>query len=127
MQQQQQQGQASLNILDEQRKSLAHVNDQCQKADELIELTKKKRDKQVAKNPNKSDPNIQMEIDRMKEKVLCSLCRKKDKNAMLIHCKHLFCIDCLRVRYESRQRQCPSAVRNLAKTSTARFISSSSP
>ena len=78
-----------------------------QKLDEHIEVITKKRDKQLAKNPHKTDPNIQMEIERMKEKVRCSLCRKNDKNAMLVNCKHLFCIDCLRQRYETRQRQCP--------------------
>lgn len=74
------------------------------KLDEKLAVLQKKREKQLSKLP---DSNLSAEIDVLKEKIICNLCRKNDKNAILTNCKHLFCIDCLRERYESRQRQCP--------------------
>jgi E3 ubiquitin-protein ligase BRE1 len=31
----------------------------------------------------------------------------KKKDAVLTKCFHVFCFDCVRTRYETRQRKCP--------------------
>ena len=39
--------------------------------------------------------------------LLISIFQAKKKDAILTKCFHVFCFDCLRTRYETRQRKCP--------------------
>lgn len=47
------------------------------------------------------------EIREYKEMLTCPSCKVKRKDAVLTKCFHVFCMDCLRTRYETRQRKCP--------------------
>merc|ERR1711934_1214404 len=47
------------------------------------------------------------EIREYKETLTCPSCKVKRKDAILTKCFHAFCYDCLRTRYETRQRKCP--------------------
>ncbi|KAI5731051.1 hypothetical protein M8J77_003902 [Diaphorina citri] len=47
------------------------------------------------------------EIREYKETLTCPSCKVKRKDAVLTKCFHVFCWDCLRTRYETRQRKCP--------------------
>lgn len=47
------------------------------------------------------------EIREYKETLTCPSCKVKRKDAVLSKCFHVFCWDCLRTRYETRQRKCP--------------------
>lgn len=47
------------------------------------------------------------EIREYKETLTCPSCKVQRKDAVLIKCFHVFCFDCLRTRYETRQRKCP--------------------
>lgn len=47
------------------------------------------------------------EIREYKETLTCPSCKVKRKDAVLSKCFHVFCYDCLRTRYETRQRKCP--------------------
>ncbi|XP_031623300.1 E3 ubiquitin-protein ligase Bre1-like [Contarinia nasturtii] len=47
------------------------------------------------------------EIREYKEILTCTSCKTKRKDAVLSKCFHVFCYDCLRTRYETRQRKCP--------------------
>jgi E3 ubiquitin-protein ligase BRE1 len=54
-----------------------------------------------------TDEVLQEEIKEYKETLTCPSCKVKRKDAVLIKCFHVFCFDCLRTRYETRQRKCP--------------------
>ena len=41
------------------------------------------------------------------EQLTCPSCKVKRKDAVLTKCFHVFCLDCLKTRYETRQRKCP--------------------
>ncbi|XP_043282592.1 E3 ubiquitin-protein ligase Bre1 isoform X2 [Venturia canescens] len=47
------------------------------------------------------------ELREYKETLTCASCKVKRKDAVLTKCFHVFCWDCLRTRYETRQRKCP--------------------
>ncbi|KAK6625307.1 E3 ubiquitin-protein ligase bre1 [Polyplax serrata] len=53
------------------------------------------------------DEVMMEEIREYKETLTCSSCKVKRKDAVLSKCFHVFCWDCLRTRYETRQRKCP--------------------
>ena len=41
------------------------------------------------------------------EQLTCPSCKVKKKDAVLTKCFHVFCLECLKTRYETRQRKCP--------------------
>merc|ERR1719430_1797561 len=53
------------------------------------------------------DQILKEEIREYKETLTCPSCKVKRKDAVLTKCFHCFCYDCLRTRYETRQRKCP--------------------
>merc|ERR1712029_109509 len=53
------------------------------------------------------DQILKEEIREYKETLTCPSCKVKRKDAILTKCFHVFCYDCLRTRYETRQRKCP--------------------
>merc|ERR1712183_843976 len=53
------------------------------------------------------DEILKEEIREYKETLTCPSCKVKRKDAILTKCFHVFCYDCLRTRYETRQRKCP--------------------
>lgn len=53
------------------------------------------------------DEVMLQEILEYKETLTCDSCKVKPKDAVLSKCFHVFCYDCLRTRYETRQRKCP--------------------
>jgi E3 ubiquitin-protein ligase BRE1 len=54
-----------------------------------------------------SDEVMVEELRSLKESLTCPSCKVKRKDAVLAKCFHVFCFDCLRTRYEMRQRKCP--------------------
>merc|ERR1712107_223390 len=53
------------------------------------------------------DEILKEDIREYKETLTCPSCKVKRKDAILTKCFHVFCYDCLRTRYETRQRKCP--------------------
>ena len=53
------------------------------------------------------DQILKEEVREYKETLTCPSCKVKRKDAVLTKCFHCFCYDCLRTRYETRQRKCP--------------------
>ncbi|XP_076054151.1 E3 ubiquitin-protein ligase Bre1 isoform X2 [Oratosquilla oratoria] len=56
---------------------------------------------------DRADEVLMEEIREYKEVLTCPSCKVKRKDAVLVKCFHVFCFDCLRTRYETRQRKCP--------------------
>lgn len=54
-----------------------------------------------------ADEVLHEEIRELKEQLTCPSCKTKRKDAVLNKCFHVFCYDCLKTRYETRQRKCP--------------------
>merc|ERR1719220_3008165 len=54
------------------------------------------------------DEILKEEIREYKETLTCPSCKVKRKDAILTKCFHAFCYDCLRTRYETRNRHCSS-------------------
>uniref|UniRef100_A0A2P2I871 E3 ubiquitin protein ligase n=1 Tax=Hirondellea gigas TaxID=1518452 RepID=A0A2P2I871_9CRUS len=56
---------------------------------------------------DRADEVLMEELREYKESLTCPSCKVKRKDAVLVKCFHVFCFDCLRTRYETRQRKCP--------------------
>lgn len=54
-----------------------------------------------------SDEVLLEEIRELKEQLTCPSCKVHRKDAVLTKCYHVFCMDCMKTRYETRQRKCP--------------------
>uniref|UniRef100_A0A8B9RIG2 E3 ubiquitin protein ligase n=1 Tax=Astyanax mexicanus TaxID=7994 RepID=A0A8B9RIG2_ASTMX len=54
-----------------------------------------------------ADEILQEEINQYKAKLRCPCCNIRDKETVLTKCFHVFCYECLKTRYDTRQRKCP--------------------
>ncbi|XP_053625652.1 E3 ubiquitin-protein ligase Bre1 [Plodia interpunctella] len=76
--------------------------------EELAMLRRKaERMKKMEQAGSSMDEVLLEEIKEYKETLTCPSCKVKRKDAVLTKCFHVFCWDCLRTRYETRQRKCP--------------------
>ena len=48
-----------------------------------------------------------VEFNRLQTKLNCPCCGSRKKDTVLTKCFHVFCAECIRTRYETRQRKCP--------------------
>uniref|UniRef100_A0A336K392 E3 ubiquitin protein ligase n=1 Tax=Culicoides sonorensis TaxID=179676 RepID=A0A336K392_CULSO len=76
--------------------------------EELAQFKRKaERMKKIEMTGTTIDEVLLEEIREYKETLTCPSCKVKRKDAVLSKCFHVFCYDCLRTRYETRQRKCP--------------------
>ena len=54
-----------------------------------------------------ADEVLLEEIRQYKAKLTCPCCNIRKKDAILTKCFHVFCFECLKTRYDTRQRKCP--------------------
>ncbi|XP_051513558.1 E3 ubiquitin-protein ligase BRE1A-like isoform X2 [Myxocyprinus asiaticus] len=67
-----------------------------------IEKTKK-----PAENIRNGDEILNEEINEYKARLTCPCCNSRVKDAVLTKCFHVFCFECVKTRYDTRQRKCP--------------------
>ncbi|XP_062501323.1 E3 ubiquitin-protein ligase BRE1A-like [Corticium candelabrum] len=54
-----------------------------------------------------ADEILKEELRTYKSKLVCPCCNTNKKDCVLTKCFHVFCTDCIKTRYETRQRKCP--------------------
>ncbi|XP_078391614.1 histone-lysine N-methyltransferase SETD1A-like [Cetorhinus maximus] len=54
-----------------------------------------------------ADEILMEEIKEYKAKLTCPCCNTRKKDAVLTKCFHVFCFECVKTRYDTRQRKCP--------------------
>ncbi|XP_065054662.1 E3 ubiquitin-protein ligase Bre1-like [Rhopilema esculentum] len=54
-----------------------------------------------------SDEILVEEVKMYKAKLNCPCCNTRRKDAVITKCFHVFCMECLKTRYDTRQRKCP--------------------
>nr|CAD7456527.1 unnamed protein product [Timema tahoe] len=75
--------------------------------EEIAQLRRKTERMKKIELAGTLDEVMMEEIREYKETLTCPSCKVKRKDAVLTKCFHVFCWDCLRTRYETRQRKCP--------------------
>ncbi|KAK2140818.1 hypothetical protein LSH36_1238g00029 [Paralvinella palmiformis] len=75
--------------------------------EELASVRRKLERAKKIEMASSADEVLMEEIREYKEQLTCPSCKVKKKNAVLTKCFHVFCLDCLKTRYETRQRKCP--------------------
>lgn len=75
---------------------------------EEIAILQKRVERMKKVDPSET-PDIVLveEVREYKEMLTCQSCKVRRKDAVLSKCFHVFCWECLRTRYETRQRKCP--------------------
>ncbi|VDN02492.1 unnamed protein product [Thelazia callipaeda] len=53
------------------------------------------------------DEVLNEEIRELKDLLTCPSCKVRRKDAVLTKCFHVFCMECMKTRYETRRRKCP--------------------
>lgn len=75
--------------------------------EEVAKLQRKLERSQKIEMAGAADEVLLEEIKEYKEQLTCPSCKVNRKDAVLVKCFHVFCLECLRTRYETRQRKCP--------------------
>uniref|UniRef100_A0A672MRS0 E3 ubiquitin protein ligase n=1 Tax=Sinocyclocheilus grahami TaxID=75366 RepID=A0A672MRS0_SINGR len=63
--------------------------------------------KKPAENVQNGDEILNEEINDYKARLTCPCCNSRVKDAVLTKCFHVFCFECVKTRYDTRQRKCP--------------------
>ncbi|WAR01537.1 BRE1B-like protein [Mya arenaria] len=69
----------------------------------------KRTQEEIAKLQRKLERSKKIEMAGAadEEQLTCPSCKVNRKDAVLTKCFHVFCLECLKTRYETRQRKCP--------------------
>ncbi|XP_061786627.1 E3 ubiquitin-protein ligase BRE1A [Nerophis lumbriciformis] len=75
------------------------------------DISKLRRKIEKAKKPaekiSNGDDLLNEEISDYKARLTCPCCNSRVKDAVLTKCFHVFCFECVKTRYDTRQRKCP--------------------
>ncbi|XP_069047442.1 E3 ubiquitin-protein ligase BRE1A [Lepisosteus oculatus] len=74
------------------------------------DISKLRRKLEKAKKPENipnCDEILNEEINDYKARLTCPCCNSRVKDAVLTKCFHVFCFECVKTRYDTRQRKCP--------------------
>ncbi|XP_031442994.1 E3 ubiquitin-protein ligase BRE1A isoform X2 [Clupea harengus] len=74
------------------------------------DICKLRRKLEKAKKPAdipSGDEIMNEEINDYKARLTCPCCNSRMKDAVLTKCFHVFCFECVKTRYDTRQRKCP--------------------
>lgn len=75
--------------------------------EEIAKLQRKLERSKKIEMAGAADEVLLAEIQEYKEQLTCPSCKVNRKDAVLTKCFHVFCLECLKTRYETRQRKCP--------------------
>ncbi|THD22905.1 Ribosomal protein S6 kinase beta-1 [Fasciola hepatica] len=75
--------------------------------EELVTLRRKYERLRKIEQSHNADEVLLAEIQDYKEQLTCPTCKTNRKDAILTKCFHVFCLNCLKTRYETRNRKCP--------------------
>ncbi|NWU28983.1 BRE1A ligase, partial [Dyaphorophyia castanea] len=74
------------------------------------DISRLRRKLETTKKPDmvpNCDEILMEEIKDYKARLPCPCCNMRKKDAVLTKCFHVFCFECVKTRYDTRQRKCP--------------------
>ncbi|XP_070598506.1 E3 ubiquitin-protein ligase BRE1A isoform X1 [Erythrolamprus reginae] len=74
------------------------------------DISRLRRKLETTKKPDmipNCDEILMEEIKDYKARLTCPCCNMRRKDAVLTKCFHVFCFECVKTRYDTRQRKCP--------------------
>ena len=86
-----------------------------------LEKLNKKQIKKEAGTPQVDIDEMAKGVKTMELKLKCSVCQKRDKDAILSGCAHTFCYKCIEKRYDTRLRTCPTCSQAFSKNTYHRI------
>ncbi|XP_070571727.1 E3 ubiquitin-protein ligase BRE1A-like [Ptychodera flava] len=82
-----------------------HKYRRCQ--EEIASLRRKLERARRIELAGSADEILMEEVKTYKAQQTCPCCNVKRKDTVLTKCFHVFCSECIKTRYETRQRKCP--------------------
>ena len=79
---------------------------------EEVSIQSKRVDKQKKQQNSVTDEILMEEVKTYKAELTCPCCSQRKKDHILTKCFHVFCGECIKTRYETRQRKCPKCNAN---------------
>ena len=79
---------------------------------EEVSIQSKRVDKQKKQQNSITDEILMEEVKSYKAELTCPCCSQRKKDHILTKCFHVFCGECIKTRYETRQRKCPKCNAN---------------
>ncbi|TRZ09166.1 hypothetical protein HGM15179_017939, partial [Zosterops borbonicus] len=80
----------------------------CKTAEEdILRLRRKLETTKKADMVPNCDEILMEQIKDSKARLTCPCCNMRKKDAVLTKCFHVFCFECVKTRYDTRQRKCP--------------------
>eukprot|EP00467_Chlorarachnion_reptans_P011467 CAMPEP_0114538212 /NCGR_PEP_ID=MMETSP0109-20121206/30010_1 /TAXON_ID=29199 /ORGANISM="Chlorarachnion reptans, Strain CCCM449" /LENGTH=755 /DNA_ID=CAMNT_0001722191 /DNA_START=115 /DNA_END=2382 /DNA_ORIENTATION=- len=125
-----------LNRIKAERERQKNPLEELKKQVELLEQAKQKLDKEnldlshkVGKFKKKLDlyqnrkgksstvkeEELEAQVRYLQEKLVCSLCSRNEKTAIITRCMHTFCRECINRSLEVRNRKCPTCTKQFSK------------
>ncbi|XP_029430751.1 E3 ubiquitin-protein ligase BRE1A [Rhinatrema bivittatum] len=74
------------------------------------DISRLRRKLETTKKPDmvpNCDEILMEEIKEYKARLTCPCCNMRKMDAVLTKCFHVFCFECVKTRYDTRQRKCP--------------------
>ncbi|XP_065214873.1 E3 ubiquitin-protein ligase BRE1B-like [Planococcus citri] len=75
--------------------------------EEISQLKKKLERMKKYESVGTLEAILAEELREYKNILTCPSCKVNTKDAVLIKCFHVYCLNCIKTRYETRQRKCP--------------------
>ena len=79
---------------------------------EEVSIQSKRFEKQKKQQNSITDEILMEEVKTYKAELTCPCCSQRKKDHILTKCFHVFCGECIKTRYETRQRKCPKCNAN---------------
>ena len=79
---------------------------------EEFSIQRRKLDKLKKQQHSFTDEILLEEVKSYKAELTCPCCSQRKKDHILTKCFHVFCGECIKMRYETRQRKCPKCNAN---------------
>uniref|UniRef100_A0A2K6GLY2 E3 ubiquitin protein ligase n=1 Tax=Propithecus coquereli TaxID=379532 RepID=A0A2K6GLY2_PROCO len=94
-------------LLKEEKEELADQVLTLKTQEDISRLRRKLETTKKPDNVPKCDEILMEEIKDYKARLTCPCCNMRKKDAVLTKCFHVFCFECVKTRYDTRQRKCP--------------------
>ena len=88
--------------------ALAVAKNEAQEARKKLAAFKAKNAKEGKFKSEFTTEELTTQVNHLKSRLACDVCNIRDKNTILLRCRHMFCRQCVDINIKNRSRKCPA-------------------
>ena len=88
--------------------ALAVAKKDSQEAKKKLATFKSKSSKEGKFRSEFTTEELTTQVNHLKNRLTCDVCNNRDKNTILLRCRHMFCRQCVDINIKNRSRKCPA-------------------